>query len=191
MIINLHNNSYATCSDDSDIKIWKTNSLFATISLNNIISNGIVYLPNNILVSANNDNTVVFYNIETLRPVHVINNVISNLGGIYLSNSNKLLIGFSESFTIINPITYQIETVMILSFLFGFRSIVEYSENTFLFARNLEICLLELNKGKAIHIYTLHNLTINTIISLGNNLYASGANDREIKIWKYNDNTTQ
>lgn len=188
MIVNLPNHFYATCSDDCDIKIWSSNTLRGTISNKNVMVNGIVYLQNNIIVSANEDSTVSFYSLDTLRLVHVIKNVISHTGGIYLSTTNKLLIGFSETITVINPSTYQIETVLIVSFLFGFNSIVEYNTNKFLCASNVNICELDITKGKIKQPYnTLHNSKINCIISLGNNTFATGGNDREIKIWRYNN----
>lgn len=188
MIINLPNYSYATCSDDCDIKIWNSNTLRGTISNQGLMVNGIVYLQNNIIVSANEDSTVSFYSLETFRLVHVIKNVISHTGGIYLSSTNKLLIGYSENITVINPLTCQIETVLIVSFLFGFNSIVEYNTNKFLCASNVNICELDITKGKIKQPYNiLHNSKINCIISLGNNTFATGGNDREIKIWKYNN----
>ena len=185
----LNDSTIASCSDDSNIKIWNdsfpsTKPLLTFYNGDNEDITSIIQLKNgNIIISASYIKKLLkVWNIEKKELIQVVEKIECWSKHSMIEISNKLLIGGERHLTILNLNNFQIENT--LSSINGFiRSISSITDDTVILGiGKKELTLYKVNEKK----YAKKlNQEVNNIVMLKKNTFITTSINNTITIWNY------
>lgn len=184
----LNDSTIASCSDDSNIKIWNdsfpsTKPLLILYNDDNEDITSIIQLKNSNIISASYVKKLLkVWNIEKKELIRVVDKIECWGKHSMIEVSNKLLIGGEKQLTILNLNNYQIENT--LGSINGFiRSISSITDDTVLLGiGQKELILYRLNEKKY---EKKTNQLVNNIVMVKKNTFITTSLNNTITIWNY------
>lgn len=190
-VIPLGKNRIASCSWDCEIIIWEASPPYKKIAAlkgHKDIVNSIIALTNKeILVSGSSDQTLIFWDLENYVEKQAIP-YISCYSFCELPQS-RLAVGGYKSITVVNFLSYQIETI-IEDEGFGYcRSFIILKNGNLLCGcgNGFEGYLCELSFQSYAILYKkekAHKKCINSLVKINDNSFATCCQDCFIKVWE-------
>ena len=198
-VITLPNNRIASSSDDSKIKIWKSNPPYSNppysntpikvLEGHNKSIRALMYIKErNIMISGSEDKTLRLWNMSTYQCDKVIKGVLGSFeNSLYQIDKDRVIVGGNNKIYIVNIDKCAIEKkIENESFGYVYCFLKLRDNKTILCGCDKGIfCFYDMNTEQYTITKKNHKGLINDLLLININTFLSCSFDKTIRIWKY------
>ena len=191
-VIALPDNRIASCSKDMSIKIWTSSPPYSHTPIkilkdhHNSVTTLLYIKERDIMISGSWDGTLILWNIAIYQCETIIKGekfLMNN--ALYQINSDLVIVGGNESFTIININRCVIEIKIKDESIGNVRCFIKLRDIIVCGCESGIMCFYDMNNKKYKITNDNHYDDITDLLVIDNNTFISCSLDNTIKVWNY------